>query len=160
MSSKLLWTPIKFTVSSSIFNCSGSSSSHIECTKNRLLSLLKMRMYWVIDLSFPALDGRHWSICIICHIIQMQNLRLFFSAGPIASSFTAEAHPLKHKLVWFNNHNTTWPLSVSLFKVSQLVIFPTLEGPLIFLAKTPLKCLVSCLLTFQHCHFKLPMGLT
>ena len=34
--------------------------------------------------------------------------------------------------------------------------FPTFKGP--SLAKTPLKCLVSCLLTFQQCHFKLPIG--
>ena len=37
--------------------------------------------------------------------------------------------------------------------------FPTFKGPLLSLANTPLKCLVSCLLTLQQCHFKFPMGL-
>ena len=30
--------------------------------------------------------------------------------------------------------------------------FPNFNGSLISLAKTPLKCLVSCLITFQQCH--------
>ena len=36
--------------------------------------------------------------------------------------------------------------------------FPTFKGPLISLAKTYLKCLVSFLLTFRQCPFNLPMG--
>ena len=35
-----LWTPIKFTMSSSIPNCSGLKSSNLEYAKNQLLSLL------------------------------------------------------------------------------------------------------------------------
>ena len=46
MSPNSLWTPIKFTVSSSIPNCSCPSlSQHHEYSKNRLLSLLQTRIY-------------------------------------------------------------------------------------------------------------------
>ena len=38
----------------------------------------------------------------------MQYLRLFFSAGLIASSFTAETLFLEHRFVWCNNHLTTF----------------------------------------------------
>ena len=34
-------------------------------------------------------------------------------------------------------------------------LFSYFQRPLIFLAKTTLKCLVSCLSTFQRCHFRL-----
>ena len=37
--------------------------------------------------------------------------------------------------------------------------FPTFKGTFISLAKTPLKCLVSCLLTFQQCNVKVPVML-
>ena len=36
--------------------------------------------------------------------------------------------------------------------------FPTFKGPFISQVKTPLKCLTSCLLTFNKCHFTLSMG--
>ena len=66
--------------------------------------LLQTRMYGAIDLSFPSLHGWYWSVY---YIIQTQYLQLFFSAGPIASSFTAKTYPLEHGLVWCNNHKTT-----------------------------------------------------
>ena len=128
-----LWTPVKFTVSSFIPNCScPSSSQHHEYAKNRFLSPLQARIHGPINLSLPSLDGWHWSVC---HTIQMQYLRLVFSAGPIVSSFTAETHPTEHGLVWCNNHQTNGS-------------FPTFNNPFISLAKTPLNCLVSRLLNF------------
>ena len=95
------WTPIKFTILSSIPNCSGRSSSHLEYAKYWLLSLPSSKgIFWPIDLSLPSLDKWHWSVC---RIIQMQYLHLFFSARLIASSFTPETHSLEHGLVWRNN---------------------------------------------------------
>ena len=88
----------------------------------------------------------------------MQYLQLFFSAGPIASSFTAETHSVEHRVVWSNNHKTTCHFQQVLFRTPNRFFFIAFKGPLISLAKTPLKCLVSYLLIFQHCNFKLPMG--
>ena len=105
MSPNFLWTPIKSTVLSSIPNCScASSSQQHEFAKNPLLSLLQTCIHGPIDLSLPSLNRWHWSAC---RILQMQYLRLFFSAAPIASGFTAKAHLLEHGLVWYNNHKTT-----------------------------------------------------
>ena len=155
MSPSSFWTPIKFTVSSSIPNCSCScSSQHHEYAKNRLLSLPQTRIYGPINLVLPSLDGRHWSVC---HIIQMQYLRLFFSAGSIASSFTAETHFLEYGFVWCNNCKTTCHFQYVLLRTSNR-LFPYFQRPLYISDQEPLKCLVSCLLTFQQCHFKLPMG--
>ena len=64
------------------------------------LFLPQTHMYGPIDLSLPSLDRWHWSAC---HIIQMQYLRFFFSARPIAFSFTPETHSMEHGLVWRNN---------------------------------------------------------
>ena len=44
------------------------------------------------------------------------------------------------------------------FKDSQSALYPYFKTPHIFLAKTPFKNTISCLLTFQQCHFKLPVG--
>ena len=121
MSPSSFWTPIKFTVLSSIPNCScPSSSQDHEYAKNRLLSLPQTRIYEPIDLALPSLDWRHWSIC---HIIQMQYLRLFFSAGPIASSFTAETHFLEHGFVWCNNRKATCHFQYVLLRTSNR-LFP------------------------------------
>ena len=156
MSPNSLWTPIKFTVSSSMPNCSCPSSSQLqEYTGNWLLSLLQTRILMLIDQSLSSLDGWHWSVC---HAIQMQYLRLFFSVEPIASSFIAEVHTLEQGLVWCNNHKTTCYFS-KFFYGLPIGSFPTLKGPFISLAKTPLKCLVSGLLIFQQCDFKLSMGI-
>ena len=127
MSPNFLWTPIKFSVSSFILNCScPSSSQHHEYSKNRLLSLLQTRIHGPIDLSFPALDRWHWNVC---HIIQMQYIRLFFSAELI--------HALEHGFVWCNNHKTTRPLSVSPCMDSKSALSLLSKVPL-YLWSTPL----------------------
>ena len=121
---------------------------------NYIPFLFQARMHWPIDLSLLSLDGWCWSVC---HIIQKQYLRLFFPAGPIASSFTAETHPQEHRLIWCNNHTKTWPRSVSPSRTPNQ-LFSYFQRPHISLAKTPIKCLISCLFTFQQCLFKLSIS--
>ena len=87
----------------------------------------------------------------------MQYLRLFFSAGPIASSFTVETHLLEHGLVRWTTTRRLTIFSKSFYGL-PIGSFPTFKVPLTSMAKTLPKCLVSCLLTFQQCHFKLPVG--
>ena len=114
-----LWTPVKFTVSSFIPNCScPSSSKHNEYAKNRFLSPLQARVHGPINLSLPSLDGWHWSVC---HTIQMQYLRLVFSAGPIASSFTAETHPTDTGL---SGVTTTGRTALSQLSTIPLYLWP------------------------------------
>ena len=67
MPSKLLWTPIKFTVSYSIPNCSGPNSSHLEYAKNRLLSLPPSDAYVWSDSSVPFLTRRVALECMPCN---------------------------------------------------------------------------------------------
>ena len=153
MSHNSLWTPTKFTVLSS--HLTAVALAHPQLNTARLdysLFLLQTHMNGPIDIGYiPSLIRR----MALEYMPYNPNeyLPLFFSAGPISSSFTAETHPLEYGLVWCNNHKTTF--SKSFYKL-PIGSFPTFKGPLIFRAKTPLKYLVSCLLTFQPCHCKLP----
>ena len=146
MSPNLLWTPIKFTISPSISNCYGPGSSHLEYAKIQLVSLLQTRMCGQIDLPLSSLDQWHWSVC---RIIQTQNLQLFFSAGPIASSFRAETHPWSLNLSGVTTTRRIATFSNSIYGGLPIGSFSTFKGPLKFLAKTPLKCLLLYLFTFQ-----------
>ena len=153
MSHNPLWTPTKFTVLSSTPNCSGPSSSSIEYSKTRLLSLFPSDAYEWADRSVPSLIRR----MALEYMPYNPNeyLPLLFSAGPISSSFTAETHPWSTDLSGVTTTRRLATFSKSFYKL-PIGSFPTFKGPLIFLAKTPLKYLVSCLLTFQPCHCKLP----
>ena len=74
MSINSFWTPIKFTVLSAMPNCScPSSSQQHKYAENRLHFLLHTPIHEPLDLSLPSLDEWHLSVC---HIIQMQYLRL------------------------------------------------------------------------------------
>ena len=108
--------------------------------------LLQTRIYGPIELSFTSLDEWHWSVC---HSIQMKYLRFFFSAEAIASSFTAETYPWSTDL---SGITTTRQLAnfSKFFYGFPIGSFPTFKDPVKSLAKTPLKCLVSFLLTFQQ----------
>ena len=98
MSTDPFWIPIKFTILSSIPNCSGPNLN-TPCIDYSPF-LFKTCMYESINLSFSLLDEWHYSVCLI---IQMQYLLLFFSARPMDSSFTPETYFLEHGLVWRNN---------------------------------------------------------
>ena len=100
--------------------------------------LIQTRMYGPIDLSLPLLDRWHWSVY---HIIQMQHLQLFFSARPIASNFTPETHFLEHGLVRRNNTRRLGHFQCVFLRTPNQH-YPTFKGPLMSLAKTPLKRLV------------------
>ena len=88
-------------------------------------SLSQTHIHGPIDLAFPSLDGRHWSVC---HIIQMQYLRLFFSDGSNASSFTADTHSLDHGFVGCNNCNTTCHFQYIFLRTSNR-LFPHFQRP-------------------------------
>ena len=105
MSPNSLWAPIKSTISSSIPNCSGPSSSNLKYAKNQLLSLPPSDTYVWADRSFHSLIKLMALKCMSYNLNVIPNT--FFSAGPIASSFTAETHPLEYGLVWYNTHETT-----------------------------------------------------
>ena len=149
MSTNPYWTPIKFTVLSSMPNCSDPSSSHLKYAKYWLLSLppSDTYLYRPIDLSLPLLDRWHWSAIPSTLFLCWTNCLKFDTRNQYPGARTCLE----------KQHKTTWPFSVS-FEGLPFGSYPTFKGPLISLAKTPLKCLVSCLLTFQKCHFKLPMG--
>ena len=128
-----------------------------------------------MDLPFSSLDLWHWSVC---HIIQLQCLRLFFllpstffslafnlffsclllpntmpstKLTPVSQQKT---HLLEHGLVCCRNHKTTWPLSiVSLRTTNCLFSYP--QRPPYNSGQDSSKCLVSCLLTFLQCHLTL-----
>ena len=105
-----------------------------------------------IDLSLPSIDGWDWRVC---HIIQIfDSFSLLDQLAPVS--------PLK-PISWstgLSSVTTTRRLATFIKSFCGLPIgsFLTFKGPLVALAKTPQKCLVSCLLTFQQYHFKLSVG--
>ena len=116
--------------------------------------LLQTRMHGPIDLSLSSLDGWCWSKC---HIIQMQYLQLFFFVDPLRP--VSQLKPI----LWSTNLSgvtSTRQLATFSKFFYGLPIDPllTFKDSFISLAKTPLKCLISCLLTLQQSHFKLPIG--
>ena len=114
----------------------------------------EMHMYGPMDLSFPSLDWWHFSVC---QIIQIQYLCLFFSANQLPPVSQSKPTPWSTGL---SVVATTRQLGHFQLSFYELLIgsFPTFKGPFTSLAKPYLKCLVSGLLTFQQCHFNLPMG--
>ena len=129
MSPNSLWTPIKFTLSSSIPYCSGPSSSHLEYIKNRLLSI-------------PPSDANLWADRAVSSLIRrvaLECMPYYPNAIPLTlflcwinclQFHTAKTNPLEHGLAWCNHHNTTWPLSVSPFKDSQSTLSLLSKAPL------------------------------
>ena len=148
MSPNPLWTTIKFTASFFIPTCMGLAHSSTLNTPKIDYSpfFLQTHIHWPIYLSLPSLVGWHWNACFKIH---MQCLRLFFSAEPIASGFTTETHPCNTDLPGVTTTRQLAPFSKSFYRlpIGSFLIF---TGPLIPLVKTPLKCLVSCFLTFQR----------
>ena len=102
-------------------------------------------------MSLPSLEGWHWSVC---HINQMQYLQLFFSAVQLPPVSLLDTHYLEHGLSGVTTTRRLATFSKSFYGL-PIGSFPTFKGSFISLAKTPLKCLHSCLLTFHFkCHFK------
>ena len=155
MSPNSLWTQIKLTVLSSIPNCScPSPSQQHKYAKNQLLSLLQTRIHGSIDLSFSSLGFGTGVYAILSKCNTFKSFSLLDQFPPVSQ--------LKHIPRKTGLSGVTTTRRLALFSKSfyglPIGSFPTFKGPFISLAKTPLKCLVSGLLTFQQCHFKLPMG--
>ena len=82
----------------------------------------------------------------------MQYLRLFFSADQLPP--VSQLKPIRWSTDLYVGATTKQlgPFQLSFYGL-PIGSFPTFKGHLKSLTKTPLKRLVSCLLTFQQCHF-------
>ena len=94
------WTATHFTVSPFIPDCTRNCTARIQSASNRLSSLPPSDIQVWTDRSVPSLFGPGgagvYVTCSKCNT----SYSLFFSTGPIASSFTAETFALKQGLDW------------------------------------------------------------
>ena len=101
------WSTTHFTVSPFIPDCTGSSTARLQIASSRLSSLPPSNIQVWTDGPVPSLFGPGgagvYATCSKCNTSHS----LFFSSGPIASSFTAETFALKQGLAWCTSHLMT-----------------------------------------------------
>ena len=89
------WTATHFTVSPFIPDCTGNSTARLLSASNRLTSLPPSDIQVWTDGSVPSLfDPGGAGVYVTCSKCNT-SYSLYFSTGPIASSFTAETLALK-----------------------------------------------------------------
>ena len=124
----LPWTSTHFTVSHFISDCTGNSKARLQSALNRLSSLSPSDIPLWTDRSVPYHFGpggaRVYITCSKCHTLNS----LFFSTGPIASSFIAETFALKQGLNWCTNHLMTCKFQSVLFLTNSLLALSILSS--------------------------------
>ena len=120
------WSTTHFSVSPFIPDCSDNSTSRLQIASSGLSSLPPSDIQVWTDRSVLSLFWFQWrwSVCSKCNTSNS----LSFSAGPIASSFTAETFALKQGLAWCTSHLMTCKFQSVLFLTDSQSAFCILSS--------------------------------
>ena len=151
------WNLPSFTVESTLSSpcsCSDSPHSRQGAVLAHLGSLLPHDLVLWTDGSIPFLFGKGGSgvlaNCSLCDA----GTTLSFSAGPVCSSFSAEACAILHALCWSRQHRRVCRFSSVLLSDSRSVL-TTLSSPSSFLLSQTLWQIWQELSTLSSCSIRL-----
>ena len=146
----LPWNMFSFTVEFTLSSRYSRSYPPFSRQDDALVHLDSLPHYLVIwtDSSFPFCKGRS-GVLANCSLFRTE-ATLFFSAGPVCSSVSAEACAILHALCWSRQHNksgTSHPfsstLTLVLFSSPCLLLYPS------FSFNLSGRSVRNCLLSFS-----------